>query len=60
MHEQRKLSIQFQKKANTIKLNSVTKERTNEEGLMNHRKKEEKERKKSWGGGGGGEKEKKH
>ena len=46
---------------NVQKHNSVTKERTNEKGLMNHRKKEKRKKKKGGGGGGGGrEKEKKH
>ena len=30
--------------SNAIQLNTVTKERTNEEGLMNHRKKKEKKK----------------
>ena len=33
---------------NVIQLNTVTKERANEEGLMNHRRKKKKE-KKMWG-----------
>ena len=44
MHEQGNCTFSSRKSMyrNAIQLNTVTKERTNEEGLMNHRKKERK------------------